>query len=229
VDTSDHKLETLARRIADERWPPSATLSALSASATSLPFETGTFDNVVTLGVIEWVPRGEPGPDPRAIQVHALSEIARVLKPGGTYVLGTKNRWFPVNLAREPQMRWPLVNHLPRGAARTFARTVYGRDYRTYVHSLDGWQAMLSEAGFRSVRAFLPVYFYQFPIDLWPVDGGSHDLDRSEREAATWIPRPYLDVIRRGHPAHKRALLKLVIRAKLERLLWPAFMFLAQR
>ncbi|MCC6176361.1 MAG: methyltransferase domain-containing protein [Chloroflexi bacterium] len=229
VDTSTHKLETLAHRIAAERWPPGASLTALSASATSLPFETGTFDSIVTLGVIEWVPLGEPGPDPRAIQVQALAEIARVLEPGGTYVLGTKNRWFPINLVREPQVRWPLVNHLPRGAARAVAGTAYGRDYRTYVHSLDDWQAMLSEAGFRSVRALLPVYFYQFPIDLWPVEGSTHDLDRSESDAAAWIPQPYLDVVRRGHPAHKRALLKLVIRARLERLLWPAFMFLAQR
>jgi SAM-dependent methyltransferase len=227
VDTSDHKLEVLEDRIANEDWPGHGSIDPLKANATEIPLDTASVDQAVTLGVIEWVPLTTPGADPRALQVQALAEIARVLRPGGTYILGTKNRWFPPYLLHEPQMRWPLVNHLPRSVAGAVCQAMYGQEYRTYIHSLDGWRSMLREAGFRSVRTFLPVYFYQFPIDLWPIGGSDRDLDRSRASASTWVPDEYLRVVDRNHPARKRAVLNLMLRAGLASRFWSSYLFVA--
>jgi SAM-dependent methyltransferase len=229
VDTSDHKIEAFERRLREEEPEIAGSIKILKANATRLPFEDGSFDRVVSLGVIEWVPLTTPGADPQALQGQALAEVARVLRPGGSYVLGTKNRWYPVHLLREPQVKWPLVDFLPRGAARRFSRGVFGQDYRTFVHSLEGWRSMLHEAGFRSVRAFLPVYSYQFPLDLWPSDVHGHDLTQSQRRAKAWIPADYRRHVERDHPPYKQAIMRLILRARLERLLWPTLMFVAER
>jgi SAM-dependent methyltransferase len=229
VDTSDHKVAVLKQRLREEPSPISGSIEVFKGAATMLPLDSATFDRAVTLGVIEWVGLTTAGPDPRALQVRALSEIARVLKPGGTYVLGTKNRWYPVFMLREPQLRWPLVDFLPRRAARLLARRLYGQDYRTYVHSLGGWRSMLHEAGFRTVRALLPAYSYQFPLDLWPINEHGHDLRQSLREAEAWIPPEYLRLVERDHPPHKQSIMQLVLRARLHRLIWPNFLLLAQR
>jgi hypothetical protein len=86
---------------------------------------------------------------------------------------------------------------------------------------------MLRQAGFRAVQTFLPVYFYQFPIDLWPIGNGEPDLDRARASAATWIPEAYLRVVERGHSAPKRTILNLMIRAGLARRLWSSYLFVA--
>ncbi len=57
------------------------------ADACSLPFESGTFDLVVSSECIEHTP------DPRL----ALSEMARVLRKGGHMIVTTPNKlWYPV-------------------------------------------------------------------------------------------------------------------------------------
>ena len=50
-----------------------------------LPFESGSFDVVVNTVSIEYLIH------PRAV----FSEIARVLKPDGTFAITFSNRWFP--------------------------------------------------------------------------------------------------------------------------------------
>ena len=86
---------------------------------------------------------------------------------------------------------------------------------------------MLQQAGFRAVRTFLPLYFYQFPIDLWPIGHGEPNLDRARASATTRIPESYLRVVERGHPAPKRTALSLMIRAGLARRLWSSYLFVA--
>jgi SAM-dependent methyltransferase len=55
------------------------------ADATRLPFLDNSFECVYTMGTIEHL----PGPEP------ALKELARVLKPGGTAIVGVPNRRDP--------------------------------------------------------------------------------------------------------------------------------------
>jgi SAM-dependent methyltransferase len=229
IDTSPYKLEILKGRVLNEGAGSRLPISIESGNATSLPLESDTVDTVVTMGVIEWVPLTTPGRDPEAIQRSALREIARVLKPGGMYVLGTKNRWYPGNLYHEPQVGWPLINHLPRPLARSASQVFWKRDYRTYVHSLGAWRTMLLRSGFRSVRVFLPVFFYQFPLALWAVGADSYDLDEALEDAASWIPEEYIRSVCRSYPLWKRRFLKGVLRTHLERILWPSLVLVASK
>jgi SAM-dependent methyltransferase len=58
--------------------------SALTGNALELPFPDGAFDRVIAAEVLEHIP------DDRA----AISELARVLRPGGTIAV-TVPRWWP--------------------------------------------------------------------------------------------------------------------------------------
>ena len=55
-----------------------------------LPFDTGTFDVVLCTVSVEYLT------DPFSV----FSEVARVLKPGGTFVVTFSNRWFPTKSIR---------------------------------------------------------------------------------------------------------------------------------
>ncbi|MDP2950627.1 MAG: class I SAM-dependent methyltransferase [Chloroflexota bacterium] len=85
----DPKEIRLARRYLKSRRADGVQL--LLADATRLPFEDGRFDAVFEIGILHHVPdwRG------------ALGEIARVLKPGGTfYFLDISNKWLQGGLFR---------------------------------------------------------------------------------------------------------------------------------
>ena len=64
--------------------PPATSFIALQANALALPFRSGAFDRVVASEVLEHIPRDET----------AMSEITRVLKPGGRAAV-TVPRWWP--------------------------------------------------------------------------------------------------------------------------------------
>ncbi|MBM3674680.1 MAG: class I SAM-dependent methyltransferase [Actinobacteria bacterium] len=64
-----------------ERWNP-GTRTVLARLGEPLPFETASFDAVVSLRVLKWVPAWE----------HALTELARVVRPGGRVVVEITNR-----------------------------------------------------------------------------------------------------------------------------------------
>lgn len=77
----------------------------------TLPFDSGSFDVVVYNHVIEHV--GD-----RALQHGALSEIRRVLAPGGHLYLAVPNRWALI----EPHYRLPLLSWLPQRLADALVR-----------------------------------------------------------------------------------------------------------
>jgi ubiquinone/menaquinone biosynthesis C-methylase UbiE len=66
------------------------------ADLTNLPFEDESFDSIVSWGVIMHIPEMEK----------ALSELARVLKPGGTLVLCENNLHSPDVAIRERAVRF---------------------------------------------------------------------------------------------------------------------------
>lgn len=80
---------------------------------TDLPFEDASFDAVVSNHVIEHVGSGED-------QLHHLSEIRRVLKPGGCCYLATPNRWSII----EPHFRLPFLSWLPGRWRSPYVRLV---------------------------------------------------------------------------------------------------------
>ena len=78
-------------------------LPIVVAAGERLPYESGTFDGVVCLDVLEHVQ------DPQAV----LRESHRVLKPGGVVLTTVPNR----HAFRDPHYHLPLINWLPRRLA----------------------------------------------------------------------------------------------------------------
>jgi SAM-dependent methyltransferase len=87
-------------------------------SAERLPFRDGSFDGVLSLGLLEHLPDERP----------AVEEAFRVLKPGGRISLRTTNRY---TLMREPHTGVRGVGFVPRPWADTFVRR---RSGQRYVH-----------------------------------------------------------------------------------------------
>ncbi|MHA3024392.1 class I SAM-dependent methyltransferase [Mycobacterium sp. BMJ-28] len=71
----------------------------VAGSAFDLPFDTGRFDIVWSLGVIEHI--GEPAPagERNADRVRYLSEMLRVTRPGGRVIILAPHKWFPIDPA----------------------------------------------------------------------------------------------------------------------------------
>jgi SAM-dependent methyltransferase len=89
-----------------------------------LPFGDGQFDAVMAESVVAFAPD----------KARALSEFARVLRPGG-YVGFTEATW----------------NHEPSPQTLERAPTIFGENYETYL--VDGWRALVEAAGFEEVVA----------------------------------------------------------------------------
>ncbi len=70
------------------------------SDATLLPFRTASFDVVFNNSLLEHVPAWEK----------VVAETARVLKPGGIYVMATTNRWSP---RQQEVNNFPFYSWLP--------------------------------------------------------------------------------------------------------------------
>jgi SAM-dependent methyltransferase len=97
---------------------------------TSLPFADGSFDVVMSFDVFEHI---------RDSDAH-LREVARVLRPGGSYVLQTPNKWMNATFET---IRW---------------RSLRWRDDHCSLHSLTQLRTRLRRHGFIDIRAYdIPV------------------------------------------------------------------------
>jgi len=74
------------------------SLTLAQADAARLPFRDATFDRVFSVEMMEHVFR----PD----RPRVLSEIARVLKPGGRLALSTPNSASPIEAVKRAAVRW---------------------------------------------------------------------------------------------------------------------------
>jgi ubiquinone/menaquinone biosynthesis C-methylase UbiE len=93
IDFDQALLEASRTRLAT-RAPQAPTPDWLSGDATGMPFRSGSFDVVFCNSLLEHVPAWEK----------VVSESARVLKPGGLYIVYTTNRACPLQAE---------VNHFP--------------------------------------------------------------------------------------------------------------------
>jgi ubiquinone/menaquinone biosynthesis C-methylase UbiE len=158
-----------------------------AATLDRLPFADGFFDMVILNGVLEWVASEEDvvleehwegrrkqarrhRGDPRRMQVEALKEIRRVLKPGGRLYLAIENRFGYPYLAGAPDdhVNLKYVSFLPRFLANAITKHQRGNQYRTYTYGLPGYRKLLRDAGFSDAEFYGAFPHYFRPSEIIP-------------------------------------------------------------
>jgi SAM-dependent methyltransferase len=125
---------------AQQRWAEVAGTEFIEAPAEKLPLPDASVDGVLLNEVLEHV----------ADQERTLSELRRVLVPGGVLVVFSPNRWFPFEGHGAVFGRWeigvpvPLIPWLPQ---RLTARTMTARNY--WPRQL---AAIVRDAGFQVLQ-----------------------------------------------------------------------------
>jgi len=152
------------------RWARGAldrerALGLAQANARALPFRDRSFDRAVSVEMMEHVFR----PD----RPRVLSEIARVLKPGGRVALSTPNAASPIEWVKRLAVRWPgLRRALPSSCFPESADDEAGYHPYRYHHPLPLAELTqgLEAAGFRveGAKRFLWV-LKTLPDALLPV------------------------------------------------------------
>jgi SAM-dependent methyltransferase len=136
----------------------------------SLPFADSCFDLVVLNGVLEWVGAVRHDVDPRQIQINALREIRRVIKPGGYLYIGIENRFsYSYFIGSHDHSGLPFTSIMPRRLANVITKIINRSEYRTYTYSYWGYQSLLKDAGFSDYKIYLAIPSYRYPHGLLDV------------------------------------------------------------
>lgn len=137
-----------------------------------LPFPNSYFDTVIMNGFLEWIGVHRKEKLPREIQINALEEVRRVLRPGGTLYIGIENR-FGYNYflgAKDDHSGLPYTSILPRCLANTFMRMIKKEDYRTYTYSYTGYKSLLNDSNFEDLEFYFPEKSYRDPYFIIPLE-----------------------------------------------------------
>jgi SAM-dependent methyltransferase len=136
----------------------------------NLPFASDSLDAVVLIGVFEYFPLSYPDIPVRDVQFRALTEINRVLSPGGVLFLATKNRFgWPNWAGAKDNSGLRFGSLLPRWLANLASLALCGKPFRVVTDSPYRYRKLLNEAGFAEPGFFWPVGGYQAPqswVDL---------------------------------------------------------------
>ncbi len=193
-----------------------AHVQVVRGTALDLPFLPASFDLVVLSGVLEWLGKGAR--DPAATQRAALERVAEVLRPEGTVVVGIENRigvWF--FLGRQDHSYLPFTSLIPRWLANAVTHLLRGQPYDTLTYTHSAYRRLFAVAGLCEVRTILPIWSYNCPDYLVPLD-----------------PEPRADMLAllmtaSGRRARWPALRRVHAALRLSRLLANDFIFFARR
>lgn len=172
VDATIERVKFVEMRAEDNQL---SNVTAAVASATALPFPDSCFDLVVFNGVLEWLGAIDTKKSPYDIQMRALQEAYRVLKPGGLVYVGIENRFSLRYFLGEPDdhsfLRFTTL--MPRWLAQAYCRMRTSKDYFMHTHSLSAYRTMLQYAGFSKYKEYHPWPTYRNPVDLAELVEGS--------------------------------------------------------
>jgi SAM-dependent methyltransferase len=145
---------------------------AVVADALGIPFDSNQFDLAVMIGSFEWIPSGWPTDKPRDVQVRALKEVCRILKPGGHYFLGIENRKYLGYFLGIPEPHTDLkyISLMEDHYADALSWDLRGKPYLELTHSKDGYVELLKEAGFEQIQVFWLYPNYRLPNYIIPLD-----------------------------------------------------------
>lgn len=166
TDLADSRVQE-ARRL----WSDDPRFEFAACAAEHMPFESDTFDGVLLNEVLEHV-----------IDEHeSLSEIHRVLKPGGVLALFSPNRWFPFEghgldiRGRRVRMPVPLIPWLPKRLTRSIVKA---RNYWPHELRLLTQEAQLTPISTDFALPTMNTYPW-LPTRL--IDSYQSHLDRLDR------------------------------------------------
>ncbi len=149
-----------------------------------LPFPDNSFDLVVVNGVLEWIGLSDISKSPHKLQQQFLSEVLRVLKPGGCVYIGVENRLaFYYFFGGLDHSGLPFTSLIPRfladWAVRRFRKStgyfkigINWPNYRTYTYTKWGYQSLLVKSGFNKIN-FNWALAYNSPTETGRFDGES--------------------------------------------------------
>jgi len=142
VDNSDGMLDSARRRAT----ACGASVEWRRASAESLPYDAGTFDIVLAVTILCFVRN----------PLQVVQEVSRVLRPGGSFVIGELGRYSSWALSRR---------------VRGWLGSSTWRD--THFRTLGELQQLLQQAGFQISSARGCVYYPPFNLAARII--GEHD------------------------------------------------------
>lgn len=186
VDTTYETLKFLSIRAKQEARD---NINTALASAYKLPFCDSYFDIALMIGVLEWLgssynfvisedygkaarQRPERSPDPESLQLKALYEMNRALKPGGTALIAIENRFFYKHFFGYPDSHTavPFSSVLPRPLANLYMKLLKNRNYEEYTYSYNGYAKILRKAGFSKTTFYAAMPSYRELDVLIPLD-----------------------------------------------------------
>ena len=169
----------------------------VGAAAEKADFPVQTFDQIYSIGVLEWVPKFAPDQDPIDAQRGFLRRLCDLLARGGECVIGIENRLGLKYLlgARDDHTGLSGISCLNAAAAARAYLAKTGQPLRVFTHTLVEYDALLRGAGFTQVEFFAAFPDYKLPQVILPVADGSANRHCLE---GTYIPE---------HDGHDGALL----------------------
>ena len=147
-----------------------------------LPFPDECMDVVLLNLVFEWCSTRNPDESAETGQQRLLAEMHRVLKPGGSLYLATKNRFALRYLLGKPDehsFAMRFGNALPRWLHRLALRIKGHARPAGFLHSHDALRSMLIDAGYAEVQSFWAAPEMRYPTHIIPTDSASIRAARS--------------------------------------------------
>ena len=139
-------------------------IQLVQANLMDLPFPDNYFDLVVLNGVLEWVGLTDKNKNPRELQLKALKNIHRVLKPNGYLYIGIENRYgYNFFFGRIDHSYLKYTSLLPRKLANIYSYLKKKESYRTYTYTSAGYAKLLSQSGFQNTSFYCPIVGYNQP------------------------------------------------------------------
>lgn len=121
-----------------------------------LPYRNDAFDVLIINYVLEWS-AGRSDTHPADYHLRLLSECLRVIKPGGTIFLSTKNR-YGIRLILggvDEHSGFRFGSALPRWLASAIGRVVKNKNAAGYLHSKSELENLFKRAGFTDLQPYL--------------------------------------------------------------------------
>jgi SAM-dependent methyltransferase len=129
----DVGIDVLDRDLAEAARRPAVYREVVKASATAMPFRDGTFGTVVSNSSLEHIPDVDA----------AVSEIARVLRTGGTFATTLPSEHYPEYLMGATVARRVGLGGIARGYGALLNRI----SYHYHVDPPEVWKVRLAAVG----------------------------------------------------------------------------------